>query len=204
MGRHLRYNFGIFGIPMVGSDICGFYPAPTEELCNRWSEVGDFYPFSRDHANYYSPMQELSLLEMLWFLLGSSLLISPVLEKGKTTVKALFPPGTWFNLFDFKQTIVSKDGNYVTLDAFLHVVNVHLYQNTILPMQQGGFVSKDARKTPFSLIVTFPAGTTHGVAKGNLFLDDDELPQIKLQNGHSTYIDFHATVKEGMVKVCLG
>ncbi|KAK7280489.1 hypothetical protein RJT34_25553 [Clitoria ternatea] len=245
-------NFGIFGVPMVGSDICGFYPAPTEELCNRWIEVGAFYPFSRDHANYYSPRQELyqwesvaesarnalgmryKLLPYLYtlnyeahtsgapiarplffsfpsytecyglstqFLLGSSLMISPVLEQGKTQVKALFPPGTWYSLFDLTDTIVSKDGSYVTLDAPLHVVNVHLYQNTILPMQKGGLISKDARMTPFNLIVTFHAGATEGEAKGNLYLDDDELPEMNLGNGRSTYIDFHASVKEGTVKV---
>ncbi|XP_048318517.1 alpha-xylosidase 1 [Ziziphus jujuba] len=244
-------NFGIFGVPMVGSDICGFYPAPTEELCNRWIEVGAFYPFSRDHANYYSPRQELyqwesvaqsarnalglryKLLPYLYtlnyeahisgapiarplffsfpsytetyglstqFLLGSSVMVSPVLEQGKSQVKALFPPGSWYSLFDLTQAVVSK-GSYVTLDAPLHVVNVHLYQNTILPMQQGGLLSKEARKTPFNLIVSFPSGASEGKASGNLYLDEDELPEMKLGNGYSTYIDFYATVSQGKVKV---
>ncbi|GMP58847.1 hypothetical protein CsSME_00022366 [Camellia sinensis var. sinensis] len=245
-------NFGIFGVPMVGSDICGFYPAPTEELCNRWIEVGAFYPFSRDHANFYSPRQELyqwdsvaesarnalgmryKLLPYLYtlnyeahisgapiarplffsfpnltevyglstqFLLGSSVMVSPVLDEGKSEVKALFPPGTWYNLFDMTQAITSTESHYITLDAPLHVVNVHLYQNTILPMQQGGMISKEARMTPFSLIVTFPAGAADGEAKGNLFLDDDELPEMKLGNGYSTYVDFYASVGQGMVTV---
>ncbi|CAL5189281.1 unnamed protein product [Lathyrus oleraceus] len=256
--ENLRYsistmlNFGIFGVPMVGSDICGFYPQPTEELCNRWIEVGAFYPFSRDHANYYSPRQELyqwdsvaqsarnalgiryKILPYLYtlnyeahvsgspiarplfftfpsytecyglstqFLLGSSLMISPVLEQGKTQVKALFPPGSWYSLLDWTHTITSKGGTYVTLDAPLHVVNVHLYQNTILPMQQGGLISKEARTTPFTLIVTFPAGATEGEAKGTLFIDDDERPEIKLGNGYSSFIDLYASVKQGGVKV---
>lgn len=128
-------------------------------------------------------------------------MVSPVLEQGKSQVKALFPPGSWYNVFDMTQAISSKDGKFVTLDAPLHVVNVHLYQNTILPMQQGGLISKEARMTPFSLVVTFPAGASGVQAKGKLYLDEDELPEMKLGNGYSTYVDFFATTGNGTVKI---
>ncbi|XP_073145336.1 alpha-xylosidase 1-like [Henckelia pumila] len=245
-------NFGIFGVPMVGSDICGFYPAPTEELCNRWIELGAFYPFSRDHANFYSPRQELyrwksvaisarnalgmryKLLPYLYtlnyeahtsgspiarplfftfkneaelyglstqFLLGSSVMVSPVLTKKSTVVKALFPPGTWYNLFDMTEVVVSKKSHFLTLDAPLHVINVHLYQNAIIPMQRGGMISKEARMTPFTLVVSFPLGATSAESRGNLFLDDDERPEMDLGDGYSSYVEFCATIGNGLVKM---
>ncbi|XP_058091539.1 alpha-xylosidase 1-like [Magnolia sinica] len=245
-------NFGIFGMPMVGSDICGFYPQPTEELCNRWIELGAFYPFSRDHANFASPRQELyvwdsvaksarnalgmryKLLPYLYtlnyeahisgapiarpiffsfpnlteayglstqFLLGSSVMVSPVLTMGATSVKALFPPGTWYNLFDMTKTVVSKQGHYLSLNAPLHEINVHVYQNMILPMQRGGMTSQEARMTPFTLVVTFPSGATNGEAKGKVFVDDDERLDMKMEDGQSTYVEFYASLTNKMVKV---
>ena len=52
-------KMNMFGITLIGADICGFGgPSTTPDLCARWHQIGAFQPFSRNHRACWGDPQE--------------------------------------------------------------------------------------------------------------------------------------------------
>ncbi|NXE82841.1 LYAG glucosidase, partial [Cochlearius cochlearius] len=231
--------FNLFGVPLVGADICGFVGDTSEELCVRWTQLGAFYPFMRNHNDHGARPQEpyafgpaaqaamrnalrlrYSLLPFLYTLFhrahsagetvarplflefpedpntwavdrqllwGGGLLVTPVLEAGKTEVSGYFPAGTWYSLAG-DSTIHSR-GQWILLQAPLDTINVHVRAGHILPLQEPAFSTAESRKKGMALVVAL---TPDGFARGELFWDDGESWQT-FEKGDYTEILFLAT-----------
>ena len=105
------FDFNLFGIPMIGSDICGFGQNSNEELCARWIQVGAFYPFSRNHNHLGGTDQELyrweSVTETSIIVLNMRYRLLPYMytlfygahSNGETVINSL-----WFNYPQDKET----------------------------------------------------------------------------------------------------
>ncbi|RFU25375.1 hypothetical protein B7463_g10963, partial [Scytalidium lignicola] len=218
-------SFSLAGIPMFGVDVCGFHGNTDEELCNRWMQLGAFFPFYRNHneLNFISqePYIWASVIEatkiamnirykllpylyttfylahetgstvmraLAWefpndptlasadrqFLLGSSLMITPVLVQGAISVDGVFPGvGTgevWYDWYN-QSAVTAGPGENITIAAPLGHIPVYIRGGSVLPIQEPGMTTKECRANPWGLIV---ASSVEGKAKGQLYLDDGE------------------------------
>lgn len=126
------------------------------------------------------------------FLFGPSLLISPVLTQGATTVGAVFPGigqgERWYDWYDLQEVKGVKSGENVTLDAPLEKIRVHVRGGSILPLQAPGNTTTATRGNPFALLIALDC---QGSAKGSLYLDDGESiepPETKMVEVSFVYL----------------
>uniref|UniRef100_A0A8B9UB40 Lysosomal alpha-glucosidase n=1 Tax=Anas zonorhyncha TaxID=75864 RepID=A0A8B9UB40_9AVES len=100
--------FNLFGVPLVGADICGFLGDTSEELCVRWTQLGAFYPFMRNHNDHgnrvsagRSPTIPVKALRLRYSLLPYLYtLFHRAHAAGETVARPLFlefpkDPNTW-------------------------------------------------------------------------------------------------------------
>jgi alpha-glucosidase len=112
------------------------------------------------------------------FMLGSAIMVSPVVNAGANFVQAYFPQQTWYSFSERTLSVDSSSaGVWKSLSAPLTTVNVHVSGGNIVPLQQKALTTVEARKTPFTLLTAI---CPNGKAWGSLFWDDGE--QVELNN----------------------
>ncbi|KAG0649653.1 Alpha-glucosidase [Hyphodiscus hymeniophilus] len=108
------------------------------------------------------------------FLLGDSLMVTPVLAQGATSVGGVFPGvadgEVWYDWYN-QSAITAAPGQNITIDAPLGHIPVYLRGGSVLPTQEPGMTTKASRSNPWGLIAAIGKG---GNAKGQLYMDDGE------------------------------
>ncbi|KAG0369916.1 hypothetical protein BGZ54_008404 [Gamsiella multidivaricata] len=145
------------------------------------------------------PRDENLLVNDTQFLVGESILVSPVLKLKQKTVKARFPAGRWYNLHtgalevlvprrtdDTAQGSVSQ---VYEMDAPLKKIPVHVCGGNILPragIPAGEFIrtTTQVRKAPLEVLVALDETEC---ARGEYYHDDDSL-----QAADGTLVKFEA------------
>lgn len=113
------------------------------------------------------------------FMLGDSLLITPVLEPEAVAVSGVFPGAStrtiWYNWYNQSAITdpTAKSGANVTIPAPLSHIPVFVRGGSVLPMQplQDALTIREAQTHDWALLIGLDRD---GAARGSLYLDDGE------------------------------
>jgi alpha-glucosidase len=127
-------------------------------------------------------------------LVGSDILLSPVLDEGETSVKAQFPGGQWYDWYTHELTVDNKSNKKVktvTLDAPLTHIPIHIRGGAIIPTKTPKYTVGETYATPYNLVIALDK---KGEASGRLYIDDGESLKVKSSS------DITFTYKNGHLK----
>ena len=115
------------------------------------------------------PKDPIALSIDTQFLMGQGLMVSPVLEAGKTSVDVYFPDSRWFDYYQGRE--VYSRGSTATLPAPLNFINVHLRGGYVYPTQEPALNTEASRLNPLGLIVALDDNER---AEGRMYYDDGD------------------------------
>ncbi|KAF1796868.1 glycoside hydrolase family 31 protein [Mucor lusitanicus] len=141
----------------------------------------------------YPAYEELSAND-LQTMVGSDILLSPVLDEGKTSVEAQFPGGQWYDWYTHELTVDNKSNKKVktvTLDAPLTHIPIHIRGGAIVPTKTPKYTVGETFATPYNLVIALDK---KGEASGRLYIDDGESLNVKSSS------DITFTYKNGHLK----
>ncbi|KAH0542641.1 hypothetical protein FGG08_002964 [Glutinoglossum americanum] len=108
------------------------------------------------------------------FLLGASIMVTPVLSQGATTVDGVFPgagDGTvWYDWYT-GALVEATAGQNMTIDAPLGHIPIYIRGGSVLPLQEPAMTTTQARKNPWGILAALGSD---GKAIGSLYVDDGE------------------------------
>lgn len=109
-------------------------------------------------------------------LVGTDILLSPVVDEGKTSVDAQFPKGIWYDWYNYEAIKVSSGVKTVTLDVPLVHIPVHIRGGAILPTKTPKYTVGETYKTDYNLIIALDSNKK---ATGRLYIDDGSSLEVK-------------------------
>ncbi|KAI8142898.1 alpha glucosidase [Fennellomyces sp. T-0311] len=103
-------------------------------------------------------------------LVGSDILLSPVLYENDTSVDAEFPPGLWYDWYTLEPVDDKpKKARTIILDAPLTHIPIHVRGGAIVPLKEPSLLVDETYASPYSLLIALDE---HGEAQGRLYIDD--------------------------------
>jgi alpha-glucosidase len=109
------------------------------------------------------------------FLLGPSIMVTPVLEQGASSVNGVFPGlaqgEIWYDWYTQSAITGVSPGQNVTIPAPLGHIPVYVRGGSVLPMQEPGYTTQASRNNPWGVLVAL---NKEGTASGSLYVDDGQ------------------------------